>query len=347
MTKNLTVFFLIVFGVSILIFVLSEKEVASDDDNVNTSSVNLSRQLDLPIVKESLPLLTIEESDAQEAVSSEEPIKYWQLDFESNWCLSLELNKNGQETYKEAINEINLQHGHILFIDHNKDTNSNDSNAYLIEPYRDISIDSLVQHILSDNEYAMIAALKRTDTPSEFKDRSADRLLTLGKVSAALPHMVIRNLSKASVDFNQNGEINPELKNALINALIWTNYSLMHKDLNTLSAFSISINQFKDVDVILNSLTEQDRFHVSEGLTSLIDNINKNRELENLPIHDFSDVSKGLQRKFDHSLDLAYKTYPEIIAFLNESEFILKGGLTPSQCAKKIMQYRKSLLASS
>ena len=162
------------------------------------------------------------------------------MDYGSDWCMAAtDLNEQGIAYYQQELEDWNLSRGRIA--PPSPDGYVPDRSQYLV-PYMESSYGDLSEQIRVGNEYAMIAALGRSDVDFKSQRKIAQQLLVKGHTGAALSHLVLMELSNAEMVYKKTNLMNAEIEESIGRAMAYTAYGIKRFDLGAASTYAITVS---------------------------------------------------------------------------------------------------------
>lgn len=185
----------------------------------------------------------------------------------------------------------------------------------LIRPYREISLNQLMEHVQNDNVNAIIATLSRDDVPYSTQIEVANRALVHGLTGQALTLLVMQSMIEAKRQYDINGSVfNDEAKMQVQRALAYVLYGVERYSLNGIEQLSKMLEwdnrSYSDTRFHPTlSFTSKDFDEVENMISQMKQKINEQRlEKSMAPVDE--DVPKIVKHEFKRDLGRFYAFSP-------------------------------------
>ena len=336
---------LLMGGVAVLLFALYAiffvKDDAKTENAVSTTqketshleieenSNKISNQV--PVLKELLPT-----DKTDNTLSSKSPPN---IPFEGDWCIkTVDLSKDDFEFAKKESKDWALKRGQIFFNHVDFAGEYTDmKNSELLEPYREIDLEELGNAISNNDRLAMVAALQRDDVEFELKGVVADRLLMLGDTGVGLFHKISSQLINARLNYKEHGEVTPEARQYLQNALTYVSYGISRYDAMPLNSYLSVVTKGLHVSALnpFEILTMDDFESIKKNVEELTSNIDEQRIKENfLPIKQI-DIPKIAEHEFQSGVAVIYMKHGELLDKLQPLNRNGSPTISRTQCVER------------
>jgi len=343
MKKNLLVIFTIISVTAIYLFVQNnDKSAIIETEN----SGELDYQHDVTGKKVAKKNETLSVSDDKLEHSRHptlEEVESAKIPYEGDWCIrGVDLSKQDllfakQESKDWAEKRSNIWLNRQDF----KGDYTNNKNAEMLEPYREMNKDDLLEISYQDDRYAMITAIQRKDISWEIRNKFANRLLILGDTTMSLFQLVTNEVVEVRLAFAKTEKVTPDIKQRLINILSYVSYGISRYDSMPLIQYVSTMRHDKIFGEKLDPnhvLSAQDYEQIKVNVQDIARQIDELRSKENLiPISDI-DVPNIANYDFQRSVSILYLEYGQIMDRLQDLNLETGPSLERSNCVKRYVE---------
>ncbi len=259
--------------------------------------------------------------------------------YESNWCTESDLSEEDSQYAQTQTAEWNESRGYIFLREEGDDVSSN-KYSHLLDTYKAMTLEHLLELAMQDDEWAMSAALQSTDlrvTP-QIKDKLANRLIILNKSPFGLTRLFSGKVFDIEREFKKTKQITPKLKQDMKDAMKYLSYSVSRYDVTVLNVYGVATDQIEGFKTVLNPrnvLTDEDFEEVKQSVHQFVKQIDEQREKENLPPINQIDIPKIAHHEFESSLAHLYFMYGDIFNDIEPANLETGPQIKPSACVKR------------
>ena len=242
------------------------------------------------------------------------------VSYEDDWCVgALELSVEDFAFSISESKEWKARRGDFGVPQKDIYGNYFDDDASLdIVAYMEMDIDRLLELAYQDDQYALVAAMNRSELKRKKRILIAHRLMILGNTSLAPQFLTIVEMVTAQSQYQKEKKLTPEIKDKIMTALAYVAYGISNYDLSALTAYLQILNRapFKDNFDLGLILTKEDYQNVGEGVKEIKRQISEFREQENLSYLDDQDLPKIAIHDFQRRLAALYVEHADALAEL-------------------------------
>lgn len=360
-TRNLYALLILLFSLAawlvISIFDSSENaqpEYSNKPDSAPTSAINTKPE---PAPKsETEQKQPPEESGDQQTTTShsqainsnDKTIKdNPKIPYEGDWCIpSTDLSAEDLALYHIEKQELDKDRGRIYLEPNNQKTLASQTSDYLppdyLSPYREMDLYDLTALGQQNDKLALSTLIQRPDVDYNDQTQLAKQALALGDTSIALSHLTTHEIILAKFAFAENNQkINDRVKKHLINALAYVKIGLSRKDTYALNSFATTTARkqqhggYFDPGKVLSS---DELAQTDEIQAQILKDIEAQREANNLPSFQSSEISTLAQKTFNSEIAAIYQTYGEEFYSGNIMQHLNQGYPLQNHCTEKLLK---------
>jgi hypothetical protein len=244
------------------------------------------------------------------------------VDYSGDWCTLGQLSQRDQSYAQAELEDWKVSVGRFAFNVPTEFGYQGYDNSYVANPYLEISKDDLMAYIEDDEPIAMFAALDRYDIELREQFEIAKQLLVLGYTGKAIQHLVIHEMTQASVKYDTDSStITDRVKQHLSNALTYATYSLRNYDSIGFIQLSNNIETNPKFEEHLNPalvLSEGDIAAISDNAKQISGWVKSTRFEKGLPPLD-RELSKIAKHELDRDIGMLYGKEPIFMQILNQN----------------------------
>lgn len=265
------------------------------------------------------------------------------IPYEEDWCIkSIDLNEEDLAFAEQRLNEWKQRTGEIWLNQIEiSGTYSENRNAELLEPYKELDKEDLLAFAEQNNRHAMLVALQRSDINWSVQTRIANQLLVHGITSMSLIHLINRELAYATVKYEEEQTVSDEIRQRLINVLTYLYYGISQYDASVLVHY-VSLtddDEFSGRSLLPNNILSPEDFDkVRNAVKYMTEKIEEQQIKENLTPSSEKDLPKAALHEFESQLAFLYLNYPQSMENALRIPVKSTPSLEKSKCVNRFMR---------